>query len=184
MRDTLSTNGEHLRVAEVKSFPAIPKLMRSVNGDQNGANLKKWSVLLVCTIQLCTENQCNQATLMAFYINFAIEFFHTVFTRRSVLRWLGTVVTSHTAWNRQAYTPVMSMLQKAVQSTHYTSCNQPAHTNVIMLYAVKCSLYVVGRFYAGHCIKVGENGVKMWQNCLVCQNEHGDICIFLADLFL
>ena len=50
MRDTLSTNGEHLRVAEVKSFPAIPKSMRSINGDQNGANLKKWSVLLVCTI--------------------------------------------------------------------------------------------------------------------------------------
>ena len=50
MRDTLSTNGEHLRVAEVKSFPAIPKSMRSVDGDQNGANLKKWSVLLVCTI--------------------------------------------------------------------------------------------------------------------------------------
>ena len=50
MRDTLSTNGEHLRVAKVKSFPAIPKWMRSVNGDRNGANLKKWSVLLVCTI--------------------------------------------------------------------------------------------------------------------------------------
>ena len=50
MRDTLSTNGEHLRVAEVKSFPAIPKSRRSVNGDQNGANLKEWSVLLVCTI--------------------------------------------------------------------------------------------------------------------------------------
>ena len=50
IRDTLSTNGEHHRVAEVKSFPAIPKSMRSVNGDQNGANLKKWSVLLVRTI--------------------------------------------------------------------------------------------------------------------------------------
>ena len=50
IRDTLSTNGEHHRVAEVKSFPAIPKSMRSVNGEQNGANLKKWSVLLVCTI--------------------------------------------------------------------------------------------------------------------------------------
>ena len=50
IRDTLSTNGEHHRVAEVKRFPAIPKSMRSVNGDQNGANLKKWSVLLVCTI--------------------------------------------------------------------------------------------------------------------------------------
>ena len=44
------------------------------------------------------------------------------------LRWLGTVVTSHTASNRQAYTPVMSMLQKAVQSTHCTSCSQPSHT--------------------------------------------------------
>ena len=56
MRDTLSTNGEHHRVAEVKSFPAIPKSMRSVNGDQNGANLKKWSVLLVRTIaKLCSQ---------------------------------------------------------------------------------------------------------------------------------
>ena len=50
MRDTLSTNGQHLQVAEVKSFPAIPKSMRSVNGNRYGANLKKWSVLLVCTI--------------------------------------------------------------------------------------------------------------------------------------
>ena len=50
MRNTLSTNGEHLRVAEVKSFPATPKSMRSINGDRNGASLKKWSVLLVCTI--------------------------------------------------------------------------------------------------------------------------------------
>ena len=66
--------------------------------------------------------------------------------RCDILRWLGTVVTSHTASNRQAYSPVMSMLQKAVQSTHCTSCNQPAHTNAIMLYAVKCSLYVVGPF--------------------------------------
>ena len=41
MRDTLSINGEHLRVAEVKSFSAIPKSMRSVDGDRNGANLKK-----------------------------------------------------------------------------------------------------------------------------------------------
>ncbi len=55
-------------------------------------------------------------------------------------------MTSHTASNMQAYTPVMSMLQKAVQRTHCTSCNQPAHTNVIMVYAVKCSLYVVGPF--------------------------------------
>ena len=50
MCNTLLTNGEHLRVAEVKSFLAIPKSMRSVNGDRNGSNLKKWSVLLVCTI--------------------------------------------------------------------------------------------------------------------------------------
>ena len=55
---------------------------------------------------------------------------------RKGLRWLGTVVTSHIASNRQAYTPVMSMLQKDVQSTHCTSCacNQPAHTNTIMLW--------------------------------------------------
>ena len=37
-------------------------------------------------MQLCTENQCNRATLMAFYTNFASEFFHTVFTRRFVLK--------------------------------------------------------------------------------------------------
>ena len=29
--------------------------MRFVNGDQNGANLKKWSVLLVCTIQKAAQ---------------------------------------------------------------------------------------------------------------------------------
>ena len=63
------------------------------------------------------------------------------------LRWLGTVVTSHTASHRQAYTPVMSMVEKAVRRTHCTSCNQPAdHTNAIMLYAVKCSVYEVGHF--------------------------------------
>ena len=37
-------------------------------------------------VQVCTENQCYRATLMAFYTNFATEFFHTVFTRRSVLK--------------------------------------------------------------------------------------------------
>ena len=62
MRDTLSTNGEHLWVAEVKSFPAIPKSMRSVHEDRNGANLKKWSALLVCTIPHGREEQteCGQ----------------------------------------------------------------------------------------------------------------------------
>ena len=60
MRDTLSTNGEHLRVAEVKSFPAISKSMRSVNGDQNGANLKKWSVLLVRTIPKKSERGTSE----------------------------------------------------------------------------------------------------------------------------
>ena len=48
----------------------------------------------------------------------------------SGLRWLGTVVTSHKALHRQAYTPVMSMVQKAVQSTHCTLCNQPADTQM------------------------------------------------------
>ena len=66
IRDTLSTNGEHHRVAEVKSFPAIPKSMRSVNGEQNGANLKKWSVLLVCTIvkKRRTRNRCVRVFVM------------------------------------------------------------------------------------------------------------------------
>ena len=41
MCDKLSTNGELLRVAEVKSSPAKPKSMRSVNRDQCGVNLKK-----------------------------------------------------------------------------------------------------------------------------------------------
>ena len=60
MRDTLSTDGEHIRVAEVKSFPAVPKSMRSVHGDRNGPKLKKWSVLLVCTIaKLAAVGDCN-----------------------------------------------------------------------------------------------------------------------------
>ena len=81
-----------------------------------------------------------------------------VLSSRLSSRWLGTVVMSHTASNRQAYTAVMSMLLKAVQSTHCTSCNQPADTNIVMLYTVKCSLYGVGPFYAGYCIKVGLQG--------------------------
>ena len=52
-----------------------------------------------------------------------IRLLDNYFTFKSVLRWFGTVVTSHTASNRQACTPVMSMLQKAVQNTHCTSCN-------------------------------------------------------------
>ena len=95
-----------------------------------------------------------------------------------LLRWLGTVVTSHTASNRQAYTPVMSMLQKAVQSTHCTSCNQPAHTNAIILCAVKSSLYVVGPFLCRILHKSWSTGVKKWQNCSLCQNEPGDIWFF------
>ena len=50
---------------------------------------------------------------------------------------------------------------KAVQSTHCTSCNQPAHTNAIMLYAVKCSLYVVGLFLCRILHKSWSTGVKM-----------------------
>ena len=37
------------------------------------------------------------------------------------------------------------MSKKAVQSTHCTSCNQPAYTNVIMVYAVKCSKVLTDR---------------------------------------
>ena len=32
------------------------------------------------------RKKCNRETLMAFYTNFATEFLHTVFTRRSVLK--------------------------------------------------------------------------------------------------
>ena len=119
-------------------------------------------------------------------MGFAVVSHNRCVNRKSgkTLRWLGTVVTSHTASNRQAYTPVMSMLQKAVQSTHCTSCNQPAHTNAIMLYAVKCSLYVVGPFLYRILHKSWSTGVKMWQNCSVFQNEHGDIWIFFANPFL
>ena len=38
-------------------------------------------------LQLCAENQCNRATLIVVYTNFTTEFFHTVFTKRSVLKW-------------------------------------------------------------------------------------------------
>ena len=74
IRDMLSTNGEHHRVAEVKSFPAIPKSMRSGNGDQNGANLKKWSVLLVRTIdtkQTIEESDTKHHALQNF--NFLLK---------------------------------------------------------------------------------------------------------------
>ena len=64
--------------------------------------------------------------------------FHTHTALSFQLRWLGTVVTTHTASHRQAYTPVMSMLQKAVQNTHRLHLVQSTsrHTNAIMLYAL------------------------------------------------
>ena len=83
---------------------------------------------------------------------------------------------------KQAYTPVISMLQKAVQSTHCTSCNQEsirtvlmyswsnqsAHTNAIMLNAVKCSLYVVGPFSCRILHKSWSTGDENATNLLWC----------------
>ena len=89
MRDTLSTNGEHLRVAEVKSFPAISKSMRSVNGDQNGANLKKWSVLLVRTIALVAQlTNFSFESFMRFSQNMPLYFSYTIVQKRQ--EWLKT----------------------------------------------------------------------------------------------
>ena len=61
-RDTLSTSGEHLGVAKVKSIPPIPKSMRSVNGDRNGANLKKWSVLLRWVAPCLSTGRCKESS--------------------------------------------------------------------------------------------------------------------------
>ena len=94
-----------------------------------------------------------------------------------------TVVTSHTASNSQAYTSVMSMLQKAAQSTHCTSCNQPAHTNVIMSYAVKCSLYVVGPFLCRTLHKSWSAGGENVTKLLGVPNEPDDKEIFSLILF-
>ena len=71
-------------------------------------------------------------------------------------RWLGTVVTLHKTSFRQAYTLVMSMLQNAVQkySLHLVQSTS-RHTKVIMVYAVKCSLYEVK---AGYCRKLVYRG--------------------------
>ena len=54
------------------------------------------------------------------------------------------------------------------------------HTNVIMLYAVKWSLYVVAQFLMQDTAKSWSSGVKMWQNCLVCQNKPGDKRFFFS----
>ena len=44
-------------------------------------------------VQLCTENQCNRATLMVFYTNLTTEFFYTGLIRRSVLNTLPRRLT-------------------------------------------------------------------------------------------
>ena len=86
--------------------------------------------------------------------------------------WLGTVVTSHTASDRQAYTPVMSMLQKLYKVlTAPRAFNQQTH-KCQMLDAVKCSLYVVGQLQKKKLVYRGENVTKLlgvskrtwWQN--------------------
>ena len=57
--------------------------VRKLKGNENCENEHRKTASFMYNFN-CTENQCNQATLMAFYTNFATEFFHTVFTRRSV----------------------------------------------------------------------------------------------------
>ena len=74
-----------LRAAEVKSFPAIPKATRSVNScrDRNGANLKMWSVLLVCTI--FGMIWCQQKTSSQFFPQKYLQKFNCILFSNSLL---------------------------------------------------------------------------------------------------
>ena len=79
---------------------------------------------------------------MAHLTNFSFEFFNEIFTEDASLLLLyhgarkskmtknsnlGESCLPHTTSHRQTCTLVMSMVQKAVQSTHCTSCNQQTH---------------------------------------------------------
>ena len=94
---------------------------------------------------------------------------------------------THTASYRQACTPC-SHVHGSKSCTKYSlhlMQSTSRHKNVRMLYAVKCSLYIVGIIIlmqdaAESC----SSGVKKWQNCLVCQNEPGDMIFFFANSFL
>ena len=65
---------------EADQFVPLLKVSRLVTA------YRQMKLTCVHYVQLCTENQCNQTTLTAFYTNFATEFFHTVFTKRAVLK--------------------------------------------------------------------------------------------------
>ena len=61
--------------------------------------------------------------------------------KRNALRWLRTVVTSHTASHRQATSHAHASKSCTNYSLHLVQSTS-RHTNVIMLYAVKCPLYI------------------------------------------
>ena len=63
--------------------PALSQMYDQVEVPRNGMQ-KLLHSYVGAPSRAC--NQCNRATLMSFYTNFGTEFFHTVFTRRFVLK--------------------------------------------------------------------------------------------------
>ena len=67
---------------------------------------------------------------------------------------------THSLKQASIHTSHVHASKKLYKSTHCTLCNQPAHTNAIMLYTVKCSLYVVRPFLGRKLHKSWSTGVK------------------------
>ena len=68
----------------VPNFKTKASAVRKLKGKENCENEHRETASFM--YNFVQKNQFNQATLMAFYTNFATENFHTVFTRISVLK--------------------------------------------------------------------------------------------------
>ena len=71
------------RRGSVPNFKTMALAVWKLKGKENCENEHRETASFLYNF---VQNQCNRATLMAFYTNFATEFFHTVFTRRFVLK--------------------------------------------------------------------------------------------------
>ena len=123
-----TTYNEHLTAQNIMTF--VDLLVDCMNCSEYCIQMGMTSVYAFTCVTLCVTSQLPWATL-------STEWSWTAKCHFLVKVSQESCDVTHSAY-RQAYTPVMSMHQKAVRSTDCTSCNQPAGRNNLMLYAVKC----------------------------------------------
>ena len=85
IENRLSCFGTKLVIRNYGKFGRFPAIR---SWDQFSRRNKEYSFRNIpFSVQLCAENQCNWANLIAFWTNFVNTFCPTVFTSRSVRNW-------------------------------------------------------------------------------------------------